>query len=149
MKASLGIEAIGYENWRQAQELQTVLRTRPQKSRMVEQRLNCLRRDFRRPAPGDGISRPWWVRRITGASDYCGLRYQDVKANIDYTGANSAGTRGVMLYYILESGHVYQVQYMPSWGRTAQYFCRVTEDGEIEQISREEVLRCLQSRNDR
>ncbi len=149
MKASLGIEAIGYENWRHAQALRTALRESPQNATRLREATRGLRRGCHRPAPGNGISPPWWVRRIMGAAYHCGWRYQDVTATVDYADANSAGTRGVMLYYILESGHVYHVQYTPSWGRTAQYFCRVTHEGEIEQISREEVLRCLQNPNGR
>jgi len=141
MKASLGIEAIGYETYQQIKGLQAAVANGRANPVELHHTLHEMRRCFQRPAPGDGVSRPWWVARITGASPARGFHYEYLKPSVDYTHANSKGTRGVMLYFILESGQVYHVQHTPSWGRTAQYFCRVTDDGDIETISREEALR--------
>jgi hypothetical protein len=143
MKASLGIEAIGYETYQQARSLRGAIANGRANPAELARTLSQMRRCFQRPAPGDGVSRPWWVARITGASSRRGWHYEYLQASVDYTNANSVGTRGVMLYFILESGQVYHVQHTPTWGRTAQYFCRVTEAGDIEEISREEVLEWL------
>lgn len=145
MKASLGIEAIGYETYQKSKALQAAIANGRANPAELHRTLADMRRSFQRPAPGDGVSRPWWVARITGASSRRGWHYEYLQPSVDYTNANSVGTRGVMLYFILESGQVYHVQHTPSWGRTAQYFCRVTQDGDIEEITREDVLAWLQS----
>jgi len=82
---------------------------------------------------------------ITGCSIQAGLKREYLKPNVDYTNSNSVGSRGVTLCYILETGHVYHVQHMPSWTRSEQYYCRVTDEGDIDQIEESEVLQWLKA----
>lgn len=49
----------------------------------------------------------------------------------DYSRANSKGSRGVRICYLLESGKRYFVKAPVSWKRTDEYFCYVSEAGEI------------------
>jgi hypothetical protein len=49
----------------------------------------------------------------------------------DYRGTNSAGSRGVRIWYEIESGKRYRVRAPRSWKRTDEYFCTVSDDGEI------------------
>lgn len=43
----------------------------------------------------------------------------------DYSQANSVGSRGVYLFYVLRPGIVYEVHALTSWSGSEQYFCRV------------------------
>lgn len=71
-----------------------------------------------------------------------------VRGKKDYTHANSVGSRGVYLHYFLESGKVYEVSSPQSWKSTDRYFCRITDDGQLIKLSREEAAEWLQQRSD-
>lgn len=86
-----------------------------------------------------GNPRAVWVAEITGADPRYGLARQFLKPKIDHTHANSAGTRGVYACYTLESGRVYEVRAWRSWRTEDRYFCRVSDDGDIIRITRDEV----------
>lgn len=43
------------------------------------------------------------------------------------------------MFYILESGHYYEVKRRISWKRSERFFCVVTDQGDIEEVEREEV----------
>ena len=49
----------------------------------------------------------------------------------DYTHANSKGSRGVRVHYILESGKRYLVKSPQSWKSSDTYVCHVDKEGEI------------------
>lgn len=82
---------------------------------------------------------PCWIAEIKGF----GIKYrfdrEFVQGNTDYSKSNSKGTRGVFIWYVLESGHIYEVKEPLSWSRIEQYFCRVSDEGEIVKISEKEV----------
>jgi len=56
----------------------------------------------------------------------------------DYSDANSKGSRGVYVHYILESGRLYQVAEPTSWKNTDHFFCTVDDDGNIIKMTQEE-----------
>jgi len=50
----------------------------------------------------------------------------------DYSNANSKGSRGVRIWYTLESGHLYFVRSPTSWRNVDEFYCRVNDEGDIE-----------------
>ncbi len=89
---------------------------------------------------GRDASRPW-VAQLTGRDKQFGFARTFVSGQIDYSQANSTGSRGVFLYYPLRDG-VYEVNERTSWRSVRRYFLRV-ENGHSREIQREEVERCL------
>lgn len=90
---------------------------------------------------GRDKTRPW-VAKLTGLDPKFGFARQFVKAQQkDYSRANSVGSRGVYLYFVLEPG-IYEVHERQTWKRTRRYFCQV-EGEKITEIGRDEVVRCL------
>lgn len=83
------------------------------------------------------LRRPW-VAEITGPDHRYGWARTFLRGNKDYSRANSVGSRGVMVYYQLRGGPVYEVNDWTSWSRMDRYFCRV-EDGKIVRITEGEV----------
>lgn len=90
---------------------------------------------------GHDKTRPW-VAHLTGLDPKYGLRREFVRAQQkDYSRANSIGSRGVFLYFVLQPGF-YEVHERQTWKRTRRYFCHVEGD-KITEIDRDEVVRCL------
>jgi hypothetical protein len=82
-----------------------------------------------------------WVARITGFDATYGLAREFVRGQIDYSRANSKGSRGVYLYFPLKEG-VYEVKQHLTWAKNRRYFCRV-EGMQITEITRDEVEQWL------
>lgn len=61
----------------------------------------------------------------------------------DYSRANSKGSRGVMVNYVLEQDEIYQVKDPRSWRSVSYYHCAVTPSGDIRRLSDEEVREWL------
>lgn len=90
---------------------------------------------------GGDQSRPW-VKRIIGYDPSIqAFISMPVNGQIDYSRANSTGSRGVYLYYILTDG-IYEVNERETWKRVRRYFIRV-QGTTITEIEREEVMQCL------
>lgn len=86
-------------------------------------------------------TRPW-VAEVTGRSRRYGYERRFVKPKVDYSGANSAGTRGVRYWWTLESGHLYQARYRTDWSMAATVrYLTVTDEGDVVDVPREEVDR--------
>ena len=81
-------------------------------------------------------SRPW-VAQILGRDEKYTFARKFQRSQTDYSEANSVGSRGVYLFFFLESG-VYEVFEHLSWKRSRRYFIRVYE-AQITEVSREEV----------
>jgi hypothetical protein len=125
MKAQLALEHIG------AFKYDTVRRIHSGKVKLTSSRIRDI-------SIGTFYIKPW-VADITDERRV--LRY-----NKDASQANSAFTRGVYLWFILESGRLYEVFEMLSWTRTAKYWCTVTENGDIQKLSFEEKEQWLKNR---
>jgi len=87
-----------------------------------------------------------WAAEITGLDPKYRFARQFLKPTVDYSEANSVGSRGVYRYYWLEEGKVYDVSHPKSWKRTDRYFCRV-DDRELIEIDKDEVLEWLKNRS--
>jgi hypothetical protein len=118
MKAQLMLEAIGW-------------------GRVVTPALRRLR-----PAVSYN-PKPWVAEVVPGTKGKLWDRAFLQPSGNDYREANGRGSRGVRRHYILESGKLYEVQRMTAWEKAERVFLRVTEQGDIEELSREEVLECL------
>lgn len=81
-----------------------------------------------------------WVAEIVGITLQAGaVQYQRrfLSPQKDYSRTNSTGSRGIYLYFYLESG-IYEVHARESWHRARRYFIRV-QANVITEISAEEV----------
>jgi len=84
---------------------------------------------------------PCWVAQITGTHPKYGFARKFVRGQRDYAQANSAGSRGIFIYYPLEPG-IYEVHERLTWAKSRRYFIRA-ENAEFHEITREEVIECL------
>ena len=57
----------------------------------------------------------------------------------DYSKANSKGTRGVYVHYVLEENELYWIKAPQSWRSTSIYFAAVTPVGDIKRLTDEEA----------
>lgn len=80
-----------------------------------------------------------WVAEIIGYHGKYGFERKFLPSKRNYSRANSSGSRGVELWFVLESGKVYEVKAPRSWRSVDRYFCRVDDDGEIIRMSKDEV----------
>lgn len=113
MKASLAIEAIGHNT---AQMMRVWSRIYSSCGVSGKKVIGSLRGYIR-----------WGVEEI----DTEGNHIQWLRGRTDYSRANSKGSRGVYIWYVLESGHRYRVHAPQSWNSTEVYICTVDEEGNI------------------
>jgi hypothetical protein len=92
-----------------------------------------------------GIKPRQWVAEVVGFDMWSGFKREFLKGKKDYLNANSVGSRGVYVYYILEPHKVYDVKQPMTWSTDNRYYCEVV-DGEIIRLSESEVSQCLRSR---
>lgn len=78
-------------------------------------------------------SRRPWVAEISGGT----RRF--LRPNWQRQRANAAHTRGVELWFVLESARLYEVCCYISWRSKDRYFCAVTASGEIRKLSSDEA----------
>ena len=78
-----------------------------------------------------------WVAEITGPDDTYGLKRVFLRCKIDYSKANSKGSRGIFAEYILSQWKIYEVKDQISWGRARRYFCTVGDGGDIVELDEE------------
>lgn len=96
----------------------------------------CRRRYGWTSNPSD---RPW-VAEITGRDDRYGYARVFIQEKRDYRESNNKATRGVWFWWTLETGRIYETRYRTTWnGGFQRRFLRVTDDGAVEDMSREEV----------
>lgn len=108
--------------------------------------LNAMCRQFNRFGGGDFgdkfIGRPSpgpWVAEVTGKYPSGKLQRLFVRSHRDYSRANSKGSRGVYLWFVIESDKLYEVHERVSWKNTRNYFCCVTEQGDIYVLTDQEA----------
>lgn len=78
-----------------------------------------------------------WVAEITGPDEKYGLARDFLRCKMDYSQANSKGSRGIFAEYILSQGKVYEVKSQESRGRSVRYFCTVGPEGDIIKLDEE------------
>ena len=126
MKATICLEFIGADAYQQLQGM----------SDFVDKISPGLAKRFMGDIP-KGM-KPW-VAEITGKDDKFRLRRSFLKPNYDYRNANSKGSRGVQLWFTLESEKLYQVYERTSWKQSRKYFCTVNIDGSIYELNDKEA----------
>lgn len=82
-----------------------------------------------------------WVARLTGFDPVYQFRREFLRGTYDYSRAFKSRRRGVYLYFAVPPG-IYDV-WENHYTRGFRYFARVTDDGDVIKISREEVIACL------
>jgi hypothetical protein len=95
---------------------------------------------------GGDPTRPY-VAEITGPDPKYKWKREFLRGDKDYSQANSKGSRGVYMHYILEPGRVYEVRCRPSWGRVERYYCQVVE-GELHNVTPDEIPELLEQHKD-
>lgn len=58
----------------------------------------------------------------------------------DYSCANRAGTRGIMVVYTLEEGTIYRVKAPTSWRAAERFFAIVDQEGDVRRMTKTEAL---------
>jgi hypothetical protein len=81
----------------------------------------------------------YWVAEILGYDPTYTYKRRFIRGKKDYLRANSKGSRGVYVYYTLESGKLYQV--CERW--TRRYFCVVDQHGNIIKLTGAETKQWL------
>lgn len=100
---------------------------------------------FHGPRPEHWIApppRPWVARWQRDAQGRIARTF--VRGQIDFSEASRSGERGVHLYFALAPGF-YEVHAPLDWLTSRRYCCQVHADTTITEISREEMMTCLQS----
>lgn len=92
------------------------------------------------PRCKQGLPPSCWCARITGADPRYGLAREFIRGLKDYDRANGTQSRGVFMYYTLETGHYYEVKRQYSWKNYERFFCRVTDEGDVVRVEKEEVI---------
>lgn len=93
-----------------------------------------------RPNRHNGLRAPRpWCAEILGPDPRYGLARRFLRPSIDHTYANRSGTRGVHYMWVLSPGSVYEVSHQVGWERTVRRFVAVGDQGEIVDLTEEEV----------
>lgn len=121
MKASLELEAIGQNYIRDIRDLDGFIGT----------------------ATGQPIDRMPYRQ---GVWDVTEIDHEYVSGKWDYSQANSKGSRGVYVHYVLETGRLYQVAEPVSWRNSDHYFCIVSDEGDIVKLTQEYAQEWKQQR---
>lgn len=87
--------------------------------------------------------RNYWVAQIVGWHPKWKYERKFLSPKKDYRKSNSTGSRGIYLWYILESGNIYEVKRPISRKRFERFFCTVNDKGKIEEMTEEQVNECL------
>lgn len=83
-----------------------------------------------------------WVARIEGLDLKYKYKRNFVEGKIDFSEANSKGSRGVYLYFLVEEGQLYEVFYKTSWQKSVKKFC-VWLDGKEVPLTAKEIPQWL------
>lgn len=86
-------------------------------------------------------SRRPWVAEIYGG-DLFKMHRLFLKGHTTHRHADSKGERGVLVYFTLYPGRVYDVGFYTDWMTQERYFCHV-EGRKIKRLSKFEVAACL------
>jgi len=89
----------------------------------------------------------FWVAKIIGTDARYKYQRMFLSGNKDYRKSNSVGSRGVFLWYLLDSNNVYEVSAPISWKRTERYFCTVNQAGKIIKVNEDYVKAVLCLKN--
>jgi hypothetical protein len=90
------------------------------------------------------FSRRPWVAEIVGVDPVFGFERRFLHGDADFEKANSTGSRGVYLEFVVHSFRIYEVKEYESWRSSRRYFVRW---GLLdrEELSEDEVRECLKA----
>lgn len=91
--------------------------------------------------PGVGML-PCFVNEVLGFGPK-GLEEISLRGQVDYSQANSVGSRGVYVFYFLEENRIYHVSSPKSWKKIDEHYCFVKK-GKIIRLSFKQVIKCLE-----
>ncbi len=132
MKASLSIEVFGdAEN---------------QRLRLFESIADQVTPGIGRAITGGYRRKRPWVAEIIGVSQRYGFERSFLDPKKDYSRSNAIGSRGVRLFFILESGRLYEINEQTSWRRWLRWYAVVSDSGDIVHVSKEEAHQWLRDR---
>lgn len=85
-----------------------------------------------------------WVSRITGTNSQFGLAREFIRPVYDYTYASKGTGKNTHAYFALPPG-IYEVYYPTSWKHEYRGYIEVDEQGDLHDITREDVDTCLKN----
>lgn len=116
----------------------------------VRQKFKLAHNIFNDAAPGAGIGDKefgipsnTWCAEITGLDSKYKYQRCFLHGKKDYTHANGKGSRGMYYEWVLESGHIYEVKEQTSWSHCERFFCTVSDEGNIINLSEGELIKML------
>ena len=121
MKATLGLEFIGANTYDYVRGAE----------RMMELAGVKLH-------PEDRVRGGPWVAELY-RDDTGQVRPRFLAGRRDYSKANSKGSRGVMVWFVLEQNKLYWIQEPRSWHNTVRYHAAITAQGDVRKLSKEEA----------
>lgn len=72
-----------------------------------------------------------------------GFSRKFLRGKIDYSMSNSKGSRGVMVWFTVESGRVYEIKRFNTWKSSTRIFLRVDSLGNIKEGNKEDAAKWL------
>ena len=83
----------------------------------------------------------WQIVDITSTGD---LKRLSQKGFVDYSEANSVGSRGVYNIFLLYGNRIYEVKQPISWKKSRHYYCRI-KSGKLIEMNIHQVLAWLKN----
>lgn len=87
---------------------------------------------------------PWCAKLVDYDEALDRFTREFLSGQKDYSSSNGQGSRGVMRYFWLESGSVYEVHELTSWTRSRRWYAAVSDTGEVIEITRDQAISCLE-----
>lgn len=134
LRAVITLEFIGEDRW----AYRAAKRQHPERRNNRFDNYEALR-----PGPLH-LSKPWVARIVGRGPRYDGMEREFLDGQIDYSGANSTGSRGVMLYYAVPPG-LYEVNARETWTRSRRYFVLVDDEARMREVTRQEAEQWLRN----
>ncbi len=86
-----------------------------------------------------------WCAELVGLEGDGAYRRRYLRAKVDYRDMGSTGNRNVYFCWTLDAGQLYQASYRVTWQRWEQRLMTVTTDGQIRDVTPEEVRSWLEN----
>lgn len=99
--------------------------------------------DLARAGRAFGFKSRNWAAQIFGSDGRGGWVRSFLTGTRDYSRANSKGSRGIMVSYLLEQGPIYEIRAPLTWSSSDRYFARVM-DNVLTRMTDVEVTECLE-----
>lgn len=87
----------------------------------------------------------FFVAEIIGVDYKYTFKRLFINGKKDYSNSNSKGSRGIFMYYFLDSSKIYDIKRQVSWKKTERFYCKFNNNGEVVKITEDEVFKCIKS----